>query len=128
MRKIESSMVSALRETISDSGLEGQAWKQTNTLVFQTHKGTLGTFNHDRWIEVILHSTVIALVEPCAGRLSLYSGGYRTATTKSRLNAILSALGDGFYICQKSGKWQLWKGGYFYEDFYDGRSFSLRCF
>jgi len=126
MRKIEASMVSALKETLSDSGFEGQAWKQSNTLVFQTHHGTYGTFNHNRFIEVILYSTVIALIEPYASRLSLYSGGYRTATTKSRLNAILGALGDGFYICQNKGLWQLWKNGYFYENFYDGRTFTLR--
>jgi hypothetical protein len=126
MRKIEAAMISALRETLRDSAFEGQFWKQANTLVWQNHSGTGGTFNHDRWIEVILYSTTICLIEPLAGRLSLYSGGHRTATTKSRLNAILAEIGDGFYIYQRAGNWELWKGGYFYEDFTEGYSLTLR--
>jgi hypothetical protein len=38
----------------------------------------------------------------------LFDGGWQTPTTKSRLNAILSAHGvDGEYIFQKKGLWFL---------------------
>ena len=126
MRKIETAMVAAIREAIADPYCSGPIFRQSNTTVFQTGNGAIRTPNFSRWIEVILYETVVALIEPQAGRLSLYSGGFRTATTKSRLNAILESMGDGFYIAQNKGQWGIYKGGYFYEPFYEGRPFTLR--
>jgi len=126
MRKIEATMISAIRDTLGDSRFEGRFWHQSNTTVFQTQYGIYNTFSHDRIIEVILSSATICLIEPSASRLSLYTGGYRTNTTKSRLNAILGTMSDGFYICQSKGKWELWKGGYFYDNFTEGCMFTLR--
>jgi len=35
----------------------------------------------------------------------LFDGGWKTNTTKSRLNAILSAHGSGEYVYQKNFNW-----------------------
>ncbi len=52
---------------------------------------------------VMLHGNKIAEVGETW--LKLYDGGWRTATTKARLNAILSAHGNGEYVFQKDYQW-----------------------
>jgi hypothetical protein len=38
--------------------------------------------------------------------MELFDGGWQTNTTKSRLNALLSAFGmEGEYVFQKKGQW-----------------------
>jgi hypothetical protein len=55
---------------------------------------------------VYLHNNLIAEIGPTY--VQLFDGGWQTATTKSRLNAILAAHGaDGEYIFQKKGQWFL---------------------
>jgi hypothetical protein len=125
MRKIESAMIAAIREAIADPYTDGQQFKKGNTIVFCNGSGVVGTPNFSRWIEVIFHNTVIALIEPQTGRLSLYSGGFRTATTKSRLNAILSSLSNNLYIAQKNGEWYIGKGGYRCDSFSEGYPVTL---
>lgn len=119
-RKIENQMVSAIREVLADSNFSGQYWKSGNTVVFQNRENGP---NGRRWIEVILQNTVIVLIEPDANRINLYSGGFRTTTTKSRINAVLSNLSDGFSI---DYKWQYsgrtWNKS---EPFYEGLSVGL---
>lgn len=119
-REIEIQMISAIRETLADSNFIGQYWKSGNTCVFQKRENGP---NGRRWIEVILQNTVIVLIEPDANRINLYSGGFRTTTTKSRINAVLSNLSDGFSI---DSKWQYsrrtWNKS---EPFYEGLSVGL---
>ena len=50
-----------------------------------------------------LWGTLIAQVTE--GTIALYSGGYRTPTTKSRLNALLRLTGRPLYVYQKNFKW-----------------------
>lgn len=52
---------------------------------------------------VTLHGNKIAEVGETW--LKLYDGGWRTATTKARLNAILSAHGNGERVFQKDYQW-----------------------
>jgi hypothetical protein len=54
-------------------------------------------------INVLFHSTYIAALSP-AGGLTLNSGGYRTHTTKDRLNKVL---GRPWSIYQAAGVWYL---------------------
>jgi hypothetical protein len=54
---------------------------------------------------VLLHGNKIAEIGYTC--MTLYDGGYQSATTKSRLNAILSAFGNGEYIFQKDFVWYL---------------------
>lgn len=56
--------------------------------------------------DVYLHGNLIARIGETW--MELFDCGYQTKTTKSRLNALLSAFGmEGEYIFQKKGKWFL---------------------
>ena len=93
MRKIERLMNAAITE--------GRNWSSANTSV--TMNGNIA--------EVRLHGHLIAEVsEEC---VTLHDGGYQSATTKSRLNAIMSEHclpGEGVF--QKEWEWfcRLWNG------------------
>ena len=93
MRKIERLMNAAITE--------GRNWASANTSV--TMNGNIA--------EVRLHGHLIA--EVSAECVTLHDGGYQSATTKSRLNAILSQHGlPGEGIFQKNWEWfcRLWNG------------------
>ena len=94
MRKIERLMNQAIRE--------GRHWKLKNTEVIADHDGVS---------RVYLHGNLIAEVED--GAVKLYDGGWQSVTTKSRLNAIMSAHclpGEGVF--QHKWEWfcRLWNG------------------
>ena len=86
MRKIELQMNAAISNGID--------WKSANTEVA----------NIDGVSFVYLHGNKIAEVGDRFIRL--FDGGYQTKTTKSRLNAILSAFGmDGEKVFAKNFQW-----------------------
>ena len=121
-RKIEAQMNSAIRECLRDSNFVGKYWGKDNTCVFQQKENGP---NGRRWIEVILHNTVVALIEPDAMRISLYAKNYRTNTTKSRINAVLGEFST-YSIFQKNKQWmysgRTWDKE---EPFYDGLAVGL---
>jgi hypothetical protein len=55
-------------------------------------------------LRVTYHSTVIVEAVPGKG-FRLNSGGYRTSTTKTRMNQASNEYGLGFSVFQKAGKW-----------------------
>lgn len=61
------------------------------------------TCNDADAVLVWLHNNLIARVS--ADNVILYSCGWKTPTTKSRLNAILCGLGINCYIYQSQYKW-----------------------
>jgi hypothetical protein len=86
MRKIESLMNAAITA--------GKDWKSGNTAVVEA----------DGLSVVLLHGNKIAEVGDTF--ITIFDGGWRTNTTKSRLNAIFNGCGlpsDGVF--QKGGKW-----------------------
>jgi len=86
MRKIESQMNAAISE--------GKNWKNANTEVV----------NIDGVSYVYLHGNLIARIGETW--IELFDGGWRSNTTKSRLNAILSEHGiPGEGIFQKNFQW-----------------------
>jgi hypothetical protein len=88
MRKIESQMNDAITNNVN--------WKSGNTEVV----------NIDGVSYVYLHGNKIAEVGD--NFIRLYDGGWQTATTKSRLNAILKVHGlKNECIYQKAYKWFL---------------------
>ena len=88
MRKIEILMNAAIKA--------GKDFKMDNTEV-------LYFSGHDK-SQVYLYGNLIAEVGPTY--IELFDGGHQTATTKSRLNAILSEHGlPGEYIFQKDYDW-----------------------
>lgn len=54
-------------------------------------------------IEIVLHWTAIVVVKP-GNSVVLNSGGYRSATTKERINQFLPS---GVSLFQKAGAWYL---------------------
>jgi len=86
MRKIESQM--------NDAILQHKDWKKDNTEVI--------AYSHVS--DVYLYDNLIARIGETF--VELFDGGWRTNTTKSRLNAILQAHGmPGEYVFQKKGEW-----------------------
>ena len=86
MRKIEKQM----NQAIADS----KDFKSANTEVV----------SYTNCADVFLHGNLIARVGETW--IELFDGGYQTATTKSRLNAILDANGcGGERVFQKKGQW-----------------------
>jgi hypothetical protein len=97
MRLIEKAMINAIKEK--------KDWKGGNTRVdVQSYPGDDFTT-----IRVIFHRTAIATIEDYGktGRIVLDNGGYTTATTKSRINAILQGLNLPHGIYQKNFNWYL---------------------
>lgn len=87
MRKIETAMNRAITDGID--------WKQDNTeFIYSPERDA--SYVH-------LHGNHIATIGE--GFIELYSCGYRTNTTKSRLNAILHEHGNGDGIFQKNYDW-----------------------
>jgi hypothetical protein len=85
MRKIESLMNAAITREVD--------WKNSNTKVV----------NNDGVSEVFLHNNLIARVGDTF--LEIFDGGWQSNTTKSRLNAILTAHGNGERVFQKNWNW-----------------------
>ena len=95
MRMIERKMLAAIHER--------RDWRLDNTEVECIHF-THGSAQIDR-VNVKLHGSLIATLEP--NQIEINNCGYPTATTKSRLNAILWEFADGAVIYQKNFKWRL---------------------
>ena len=86
MRKIETLMNKAIEN--------GTNWSSDNTTV-----QTVDDVAH-----VYLHGNLISKIGE--GFIELFDGGYQSKTTKSRLNAILSANGfPGEYVFQRNYQW-----------------------
>lgn len=69
-------------------------WKSGNTEV-KTDNANMS--------RVFLHGNHIATIGE--DFIQLFDGGWRTATTKSRLNALLFAHGADDHVFQKNGEW-----------------------
>ena len=85
MRKIEHQMVNAI--------IGKTNWESANTMV-ETVDGVS---------KVYLHNNLIATITGFG--VTLYDGGYRSSTTKSRLNAILFAFNGGWSVFQNNFEW-----------------------
>jgi hypothetical protein len=98
MRKIEQQMIAAIKER--------RNWKSGNTAVELTSDG--GMF-------ITLYGHIIAEISFVflGGSVKMGDCGYRTATTRSRLNAVIGATFGryGVGIFQKDYEWFFQKGG-----------------
>ena len=119
MRKIEANMLEAIRWT--DKSKAGSIFKADNTEVEFSHLGIFGTFGYKRQILIRLHGNLIAKIDDVyKGVVTLYSQGWRTPTTKSRFNAILSHFLPEYGIYQQNRVWYVSKGNERYMEFYEG--------
>ena len=86
MRKIETQIITAIQNN--------QDLKVANSEVISCSNVS----------DVYLHGNLIARIGETW--MELFDCGYQTTTTKSRLNALLSAFGmDGEYVFQKNFQW-----------------------
>lgn len=86
MRKIEKQIIDAIRNNKDLKVANSEVISYTNSS------------------DVYLHGNLIARIGETW--MELFDCGYQTATTKSRLNALLSAFGmEGEYIFQKNFQW-----------------------
>jgi hypothetical protein len=86
-------MTRQIERQMNDAILNSKDWSKDNTQVVNIEGVSF----------VYLYSNLIAMVADTW--LELFDAGYQTATTKSRLNAILSAHGNGEYVYQKNFNW-----------------------
>ena len=105
MRKTEARMIQAIRDALTDCHKTGRILKLGNTEVSVEHHGPAHTPGYYREIEIRLFGYLIGVVEPDTMRIRLDDCGYRTSTTKSRLNALLGAFVPGEGICQRNFEW-----------------------
>ena len=88
MRVIERQMNRAI--------LNQKDWKNANTQVI----------NYSNCSDVFLHNNLIARIGETW--IELFDGGVQSATTKSRINALLKAHGcENEYVFQRKGEWFL---------------------
>lgn len=97
-RIIEQQMIRAIRYE--------RDWRKDNTSVEVIHNGIHGTPSYQKEIEVRLHGNLIARIFP-GDRMILSSCGWRTKTTKSRINSILTGLNCSVRLYQESYVWYL---------------------
>jgi hypothetical protein len=112
MRIVEAKMIQAIRAALGSSHADGRLLKCSNTEVTQTHHGITHTPGYYREVEIRLHGNLIAAVEPDLMRIRMDDCGYRTATTKSRLNALLRAFVPGEGIWQQDWAWYTSEGAW----------------
>ena len=92
MRKIERQMLQAINTP-------GQDLTSANTKVRWS--------DDQSFVEVKLHDHLIASINWATNCMAISDAGWQTATTKSRLNAILGDLGNRARITQKNFVWYL---------------------
>jgi hypothetical protein len=86
-------MTRIIETQMNNAILNSKDWKKDNTQVI----------NIDDVSFVYLYDNLIAMIGDTW--LELFDGDHQTVTTKSRLNAILSAHGNGERVYQKKGEW-----------------------
>ena len=98
-------MIQAIRAAMANASSDGRIMQCGNTEVRHVHHGIAHTAGYYREVEVRLFGNLIAVVEPDLSRIRLSDCGYRTTTTKSRLNALLSVFVPGERIWQSDWRW-----------------------
>jgi len=88
-----------MNSIVDDAALKSTRKVYNNTLEYELINGGFGIQLHDT---EILRSNE-------DGQIILSSGGYKTSTTKTRLNHYLSEFNTGFVIYQEKGIWYLAK-------------------
>lgn len=100
MRKVEQQMIDAITN--------GREFRQGNTVVREEWGRAQQPCELDSrcWV-VYLHGNEIARWWPENEVLWVSDAGWRTPTTKSRLNALLGRFFPGWHISQRGGAWWL---------------------
>ena len=107
MRKIEALMIAAVQTFADGRETTKSSWRSGNTEVIDHHTGVYGTFTYEHQIEVKLHGNLIATIFPSSSNMHLMDAGWKTNTTKSRLNALCRAFTACSGIYSKKGDWHI---------------------
>jgi hypothetical protein len=130
MRKIEAQTIKAVQTLAHSAHFSGDYLKAGNTIVGQEHTGIAGTIGYCRSIYVKLHGHEIATFYPAIDTFVLRDCGWQTATTKSRMNALLSAFCPGSVISAKNFDWycngELWEGDHTFSVVVAKDNYTLR--
>ena len=111
MRQIEQNLINAIRG-------KDKSWSQDNT--------TISYNENTETYDVFLHGNKIASIDYDNREVRLSSCGWRTSTTKSRLNVILTALRADGGIRQIRNRWQICTNDHNdHYNFYDGFEVSF---
>jgi len=81
-------------------------------------KNNTKTTNNGSWTTITLHQTDI--VKYNDSTIVLNSGGYRTATTKRRMNQVLQSINSRAKVFQHQNKWYVSDRTGGIQDFQDG--------
>ena len=68
-------------------------------------KGNTQVHNDDKYLIVTLYRTNVFVLNKKAGTIALSSGGWRTVTTKQRINQAADEYHCGFGVYQKDFEW-----------------------
>jgi hypothetical protein len=130
MRKIEAQTITAVKTLAYRAHFSGDLLKVGNTIVGQEHTGIAGTVGYCRSIYVKLHGHEIATFYPAIDTFVLRDCGWRTATTKSRMNALLNAFCPGSTISARNFEWycngELWEGDHTFSVVVAEDNYTLR--
>lgn len=105
MRKIEAQTVQSVRDLLWMPEFNGTYFKSSNMEVEQSHHSVHGTLGYKRIISVRLHGNEIFALYPDENSFVVMDCGWKTPTTKSRLNVLLGCFSSGFSIFQKNYLW-----------------------
>jgi len=119
-RRIERAMVDVLRTiNVNRSGI---IWSRDNTTIEIEHCGIYLTPGYEMLVHVRLHGNNICTYNRTGETVTLRDCGYQTATTKSRLNALLAYFSDyinggwsRFGIYQSKHVWYLQESSLHYQ-------------
>ena len=110
MRKIEAQTIKAIRDLFTMADFAGVYFKKGNMIVEQSHHGIAHTMGYRRIISARLHGSEIFAIEPNDNRVFYDSCGFKTNTTKSRLNIFIICFSTQCGIYQKDFQWYLSDG------------------
>ena len=105
MRKIEAQTVQSVRDLLWMPEFKGTYFKSSNMEVEQSHRSVHGELGYERIISVRLHGNEVLAIYPAEKSFVAMDCGWRTSTTKSRLNVLLGCFSSGFSIFQKNHIW-----------------------
>ena len=90
--------------------------KQPNKMTRRVGNNTTATIREDNTVAIRLHTTNVVVIGN-DGTVTLNSGGWKTATTKQRMNQYL----NNHTVFQKRGEWFVWnRVDDTTEEFFDG--------
>ena len=78
----------------------------------------------DGWTRMVYHNTCVAKCDPVNRQFVLNTGGYKTVTTKKRINQFFDMFDIPYYITQRDFEWfVVYKGTNKEVDFVNNREY-----